>query len=341
MDKERLTDLKEIAERTGFSVSTVSRVLKHKGELAPATRTKVLEMAARLGYHGNRLSDAMRTGKTGVVGVVMGIDNPFFNRLFRHIHDELRQRDYLPLIAWGENCDEAIIRRLIEQRADGIIIVPHRDYADNRYFKEVTERGVPIVSVDRKTHADIDFVGTDDFLGGQLMAEHLYSLGHRRLGFYHGYPDASPAILRRQGFEDFCRHHPDCGVELIGKGNWSLESDASLADFLRSHPQVTAVGTITDYHARQLVQVATGMGRRVPRDLAVVGFGDLEPIWRENAILTSLDQKPALIAAAAVETLFRRIDSPDRPKETIESRVKPELIVRRSSVDPTQKETRP
>ena len=73
MDKECLTDLKEIALKTGFSVSTVSRALKHKGELAPATRAKVLEMAGKLGYHDNRLSNAMRTGKTGVVGVVMGI----------------------------------------------------------------------------------------------------------------------------------------------------------------------------------------------------------------------------------------------------------------------------
>ena len=176
MTKDYIVNLKDIAEATGYSISTVSRVIKKKGEIAQATRDRILEVAGRLGYHDNRLSNGMRTGKTGTVGIVTGIHCTFFAELFSSLNRELVKRDYLGLVSLNDDDeidDQACIRRLLEHRVDGILIVPRHDQADNRYFTEATSRGLPIVSIDRKVPADIDFVGTDDYAGGWMAAEHL------------------------------------------------------------------------------------------------------------------------------------------------------------------------
>ena len=94
--------------------------------------------------------------------------------------------------------DSALLRRLLEQRVDGIIIVPRDDFADNDYFRDFVSRRIPVISVDRKTKADIDFIGTDDFYGGYLSARHLYETGRRNLGYLAGPDYASPARLRRE-----------------------------------------------------------------------------------------------------------------------------------------------
>jgi len=329
MVKECFADLKDIAVKTGYSISTVSRALKHKGELSRSTRERILNVAEQLGYHDNRLSNGMRTGKTGMIGVIIDPTTPFFNQIFVAMHDRLRSCDYLPVVSWAANDDQRVIHRMIEQRVEGIIIVPSNDAADNRYFTEVIARGLPLVSIDRKTPADIDFIGTDDYAGGWMTAEYLYGLGHRELGYYQGPPTASTAMLRRQGFESFCAQHADCRFHLLGLGGWQPDSDAQLEAALRARPQITAAGAFYDLYALQLLKIAAGIGRRIPEDLAVVGFGNVAFQWPNWSALTSFDQKTTEIAESAVSTLFRRIENPLAP--SVELRIKPELIIRPSS----------
>ena len=103
MTKDYIVNLKDIAEATGYSISTVSRVIKKKGEIAQATRDRILEVAGRLGYHDNRLSNGMRTGKTGTVGIVSGIHCTFFAELFSALNRELVKRDYLGLVSLNDD----------------------------------------------------------------------------------------------------------------------------------------------------------------------------------------------------------------------------------------------
>ena len=338
MTKDYIVNLKDIAEATGYSISTVSRVIKKKGEIAQAMRDRILEVAGRLGYHDNRLSNGMRTGKTGTVGIVSGIHCTFFAELFSALNRELVKRDYLGLVSLNDDDeidDQACIRRLLEHRVDGILIVPRHDQADNRYFTEATSRGLPIVSIDRKVPADIDFVGTDDYAGGWMAAEYLYKLGHRRLGYYQGPQGASPARLRREGFEDFCRKHADCTLILIGDGGWDTPEAAMLTAALQAHPELTAVGAFTDIFAAQLLEAARAVGRRVPEELSVVGFANMsDPAILSHGI-ASLEQHAGKLAEAAVTALFDRIAAPEAPWQEI--RVVPELVVKKTTASPRRR----
>ena len=329
MNNKYTVSLKDIAESTGVSISTVSRVIKNKGEISDATRKKIMNAARKLGYHENRLSNAIRTGKTGAIGFIGMIDDSFFRKLFIRIHDELQLRNYLPIISWQSENEREVIKRMIEQRVDGIIFVPYFDFADNNYFLEVIKRGLPIVSIDRKIPADIDFVGTDDYYGGWMMAKHLYEKGHRQMGFYHCYPDASPANLRRDGFMDFCSKHQDCSVELIGRGGWTMEDDSILVDFFKLHPEVSGVGTVTDYQAMQIIQLLGEIEREVPGDVSVIGFGNVQDPWISRQALTTFDQNLSEMAKMAVTMLFERMSG--SMTNSRELRIKPELIVRDSA----------
>lgn len=334
MSNKYVVSLKDIALETGVSVSTVSRVIKKKGEIADETRKRVLLAAKRRGYHDNLLIEGMRTGRTRTIGVMVAIDDYFFNRIVQGIHYQLRQRGYLPILAWANNKiddEQTTMHRLIEQRVEGIIMVPSYDLADTDYFLEVIERGLPIVTVDRQTKAAIDFVGTDDYLGGRLSAEHLYQLDHRCFGYYQGPLFASPAVLRRQGFCDYLIGCADAEVHLLGNGNWNNDNLELLTDVFRSHPDITAAAAFNDNYAAQLCDVVKAIGWLVPDNLAVVGFGDLPSGWYSRPALTTLDQQPTLLAETAVERLFSMIEHGSDSAKPQDIRIPPRLVVNDST----------
>ena len=173
MSIDVMASLKDIAETAGCSVSTVSRVLKNKGEIAPATRKKILAIADQFGYHDNRLIYGIRTGRTQTIGLVCDFGNPFFQRIAHGIELELKKEDYLVIFSSNEENDQKTLKRLVEQRVDGVILVPRNDFADTEYFRDVISRGLPIITIDRKTPANVDYVGSDDLYCGRIMVHPL------------------------------------------------------------------------------------------------------------------------------------------------------------------------
>lgn len=331
MTRDLLPSLKDIADATGVSIATVSRVLRNKGEIAPATKKHVLKVAGQMGYHDNRLIYGIQTGRTKTIGVLLPLDG-FFSKILRTIGAELEKRDYLMILS-GKEDEHAVLKRFVEQRVDGVIMMSSQDLADNTYFSDVISRGLPIVTLDRKTKAEVDFVGTDDYLGGLISAEYFYRLGHRNLAYYQGPKLATPSRLRREGFASFCRKYSDITLTLLGDGSYRTNQDEQiLFEFLKSHPEVTAGSAFYDGYACRFWRAALAAGRRVPEDLSIIGFGNIVSPSLSNFEMTTLDQKPELIARTAVDRLFERIGSEKIP-EPVDIRIPPELLVRKSVID--------
>lgn len=325
-----VVNLKDIAREAGVSVSTVSRVMKGKGEIAPETRNRIMAISKRMGYHENRFSKAIRTGKTGLVGVIMEYMDPFFGQITKSIEQILRQNDFLPVIlSCNQEEAQGLFHRLVEQRVDGMILVPPCDTADNEFFYELSQCGIPIVTMDREIPADVSFVGTDDYAGGWMNAEYFYHLGHRKLGYYSGPPQASSTALRKKGFQDFCSAHADCQYIQFGTEWWYADPDECIRDFLLRYPEVTCIGAFYDSYALQLGRLAKKLGRRIPEDLAISGFGNLDCLSFQEPFLTTFDQKPQELGRAAVESLLRHMNDKTLVPEKI--RIKPELVIRQST----------
>lgn len=334
MAKKYIVSLKDIASETGVSVSTVSRVIKEKGEIAAETRERVMEAARKLGYHSNKLIEGMKTGKTRTVGVLISIGDHFFSQIVQGIHNGLTTKGYLPIVVWpkgdGSN-EQALIHRLLEQRVEGIIMRPLQDWADTNYFNDVIERGLPIVTVNRKLHAKVDFIGTDDYKGGWLAADHLLRQGHRHIVHFQGPQYASPAILRKQGFAHRMAESSDATHYYIGDAAEYLPESDQVLQFLKDNPQITAMTCFNDYCAAAVFDAAHTLGIRIPEDLAVIGFGALPFGDHLRPQLTTLDQRPFEIGARAVAMLFDQLKQDSRQKEPQEVRIEPELILRGST----------
>ena len=325
-----VVNLKDIAREAGVSVSTVSRVMKGKGEIAPETRNRIMNISKQMGYHENRFSKAIRTGKTGLVGVIMDYMDPFFGQIARSIEQVLRQNDFLPItLACNQEEAQGLFHRLVEQRVDGMILIPPYDTADNEFFRELSQCGIPIVTIDREIPADVSFVGTDDYLGGWMNAEYFYRLGHRNLGYYSGPPQASSAALRKKGFLEFCIAHADCRYIPFGTEWWYADTDECIRDFLIRNPETTCIGAFYDSYALQLDRLAKELGRRVPEDLAISGFGNLDYHTSQPPFLTTFDQNPRELGRSAVECLLRHMNDKTLAPEKI--RIKPELVIRQST----------
>ncbi len=322
MRNRKIVSMRDIARATGVSMTTVSRVMSNQGNLSQETRDRIMKTARELGYYDNRLSSAIRLGRTGTVGVLIDLSVSYYNRLFRGIAGALDERDCLPVVAYRENEDCAMLHRMIEQRVDGIIIVPTQDDSDNQFYCEVMACGIPMIAVDREVPADIDFVGTDDYEGGRCVAEYLYRKGHRRIGYYAGPQLASPARLRFQGFRNFCLEHPEVSMIQIGEGNWPCMPYEEMIPFLEEHTEITAIACHTDYYARQILSAAKLAGiSSIP---VVCGFGNITSEFPDTIPIPTVEQHPEQQGRFAVERLFLRMKHPELVPEKF--RFPPELL---------------
>lgn len=334
------TGLKRIALEAGVSVMTASRALRGQNDVAAGTRKKVLRVAERLRYRPNLLVRAIQTGKSGNLGVVIPAVGDFGAQMICGVHDELAQRQYLPLLHWrrlprfgapgGDAETELdIIHSLLDRRVDGVILFPHDDLVPDVYFREVWQRHVPLVTVDRRlplTRAD--FVGTDDRAGARLAAGHLLSLGHRRVAQVTGRMRVGTFADRRAEFESAMADGGGrCTTVTLEDG----DDAAAVQRVLRLRPRPTAVFLGADNLAPALYRAAAEAGIQIPRELSVVGFADLQLAALMTPALTTVRQDPYAIGRNAARIVWERCAGKNPNPKPLELRLKPELIVRAST----------
>ncbi len=327
-----IVSLKDIAGETGVSVSTVSRVIKKKGEIGAQTRERVMQAAKRLGYHSNLLIEGIKTGKTRTIGVVAPIADPFLNRIVCGIHDTLVERDYTMTLVWpdGDGKSELEqIHRLMQRRVEGIIIRPTNDDASPDYFREVIDSGVPIVAVDRALPkaGNISFVGSNDLKGACLATEHLIAKGHTVIGHIQGPQFTSTGRLRRQGFEQAIAPHESVRGIVSDFETFSMKSIDEVGEFVAANPDMTAVFASNDEVAVAVYKALGKVGRRVPEDLSVISFADdYAQILAPE--LSAIEQNPYLIGQTAAGLMLTQLSQGhSTPEDVI---IDPVLVDRQS-----------
>jgi LacI family transcriptional regulator len=338
---QRQTTLKDIALRVGVSTNHVSLALRGSPLVSAATSEKILQVAAKLDYRPNRLIRAIQSGLTGVVGVVIRPADAWMSRMISGIHDVLCQHDTLPLLDWmpsypeappkeGDRTELEVIHNLLERRVDGIIVFPYSEQVSDLYFNEVWERNIPLVTIDRpapNTHAD--FVGTDEIKGGGLAAQHLLELGHRQIGHIAGFHDYGTYFERRHAFEQTVEHAGGNCIS-VEVGQYGDSSDAA-RELLNRPDRPTAVFLAADSFALPLYREASARGLRIPEDLSVIGYADLEVCTQITPALTTIRQDPYQMGCDAARLILNRIGRKNADTAAQQIRLKPELVVRGST----------
>lgn len=332
--------LKQIAQTAQVSVTTVSRVLRGGGDISDQTRKRVLDIAETLRYRPNLAAQSIFTGRTYSIGVIIPAVTMFDVRIAFGIHDSLAEQNVVPITLWNTPNNPAVegqrtvegarrqIHQLIDRRVDGVILQPINDSIDV-YIQEIVGRKIPMVTVDCDylgSHAD--FIGTDDLLGGRLAAQHLAELGHRKIVHLAGPDTVRTSRLRKEGFESVIASLP--GIEYHCITDTCFGFDSKIADALFDlRPRPTAVFTANDMIAWHVYAAALRAGVRIPEELSVLGFADMELAEWTQPPLTTVRQHPYQIGKIAAQIMMDRIDGKLTEPQSI--LLKPELAIRSST----------
>jgi LacI family transcriptional regulator len=333
----RTPSVKDVAAAAGVSLGTVSNVMNRPEMVSTGTRERVERAMLELGFVRNESARQLRAGTSRTLAYVM-LDgtNPFFHDVAQGIELAAEDAD-LSLFICNSNGraerEEVHLERLMQQRVQGILITPVNP--DAAALDEVSRRGIPVVVVDRTPSSGaFCSVAVDDVLGGRLAVEHLIEKGHTRVAFIGG-PDSIGQVRERlQGAREIWSESGLPADDLIylptaaltvGEGRAAGERLAGLP--VRRRP--TAAFCANDLLALGLLQQTIGAGQRVPEDLAIVGFDDIEFAAAAAVPLTSVRQPRQELGRAAAQLV---LDEATNPKhEHHQAIFIPELVARASS----------
>lgn len=328
--------LKDIAEKTGFSVSTVSRVLHDntkKYKISEETQVKVKSVAKEMGYRINTLARGLRLQKTFEIGVIVpDIANPFFSAVVKSLASELRKGGY-NFIVYDTDEDISIersaIKSLLEKRVDGLIIASVGQ--EFSHIRKVREANIPLVMIDRCfDFLDIDSVSVDNVKGSLYAVNHLIKEGHTRIAYIQGLPGTYANETRLQGYKEAL---DNAGITIdehliVGDDFRSLNGYLETKHLLKLPIPPTAIFTAGDLIALGALEACRENGIRIPKDISLVTFDD--PVFTSylSPALTAIEQPITKMSEMAVAMLYRRMRNPDDERRKV--LLEPKLNTRNS-----------
>ena len=334
-----VANIYEVAKRAGVSTATVSRVLSQPDVVSPDTRRKVLQAVESLGYTPNSAAKNLRTLRTGKLLVtVPDISNPFFSLILQGIEEAAQREGYAVLLGDTQHDpqrEERYALMLRRKEADGLIFLGHRLPKEAATFAEtLTPRCAPVVNgCEFNPRLGVPSVHIDNAKASAEAMDHLYRLGHRRVGIITG-PLVSPLSRDRlRGATSRAKTQKAERDFVVMNGDFSIESGAAGAERLlgRREPP-TAIFCFNDEMAMGAIETARRRGLRVPLDLSVVGFDDIRFARCVDPPLTTVAQPMRAIGEGTVRLLLEILNGDG--EQAPESVTLPHTLAIRSSTAP-------
>jgi DNA-binding LacI/PurR family transcriptional regulator len=324
-----------LSEIAGVAASTVSRALQNDPRISPGTRKRILALAEAEGYTPNLLARTLASGKSGLVGLVIGsVQNPFYAVLLEEIVAQAAARGLRMLVVHAGNgaIDAEMAAALLKYQVDGCLIASAE--LSSRAADICAAHRVPMVMVNRVARRHAGAVACDNLGGGQEIARFLLAGGHRRFAVVQGHLHSSTATDRARGFAEALA---EAGLPppMTLAGGSTYDGGLAVGQALAALPPAErpdAVFAVSDEMACAVIDALRGAGVGVPREVSVVGF-DGTPLGARPAYdLTTIVPPVAGMVARALEMLEARIEDAEVPPEVV---VLPgELVLRGSARRP-------
>jgi LacI family transcriptional regulator len=325
--------IRDVAQHAGVSNATVSNVLNRPDVVAPATRQRVQAAIAELGFVRNESARQLRAGSSRVIAyVVLDAANPFFTDVARGVEDAARDAGlalFLCNSASDDGREREYLELLHEQRVEGILITP----VDSE-SAQFADRGTPVVLVDRESADGTRCsVAVDDVLGGELAVTHLIEAGHTRIAMVGGPMSIQQVRDRHEGALRALANAglPPGALTFMETRGLQVAEGRNAGERLVGLPssrRPTAAFCANDLLALGLLQSMTQQGLRVPDDLAVVGYDDIEFAAAAAVPLTSVRQPREQLGRTAAQLLLAENEADHEHRHV---KFQPELVVRASS----------
>lgn len=326
--------LKDIAIRAEVSVNTVSRALKNKPDINDKTKKRIIEIAERLGYTPNALAKSLRSKKSKTIGVVIAdISSPFYSNVVKGIEDRAEEKGYSIILSNTDEQyekEEAAVRVLLEKRVDGLLITPVQE--KNRDILNLKEKMIPFVLVGR--HFDdlqTNYIAIDDVTGGFLATEHLIKKGHGRILYINGPLHISPAWERLAGYKKALLEYGIGYDQKLVKGNTTEMEEAYklTKKILSEELNFTAIFAFSDVLALGAMHALSEAKLKIPDDIAVVGYDDIEFARVAYPPLTTVRIPRYQLGREVINLLVDEIIEKSSGK-LCQKTIKPELVIRES-----------
>ncbi|WP_375436369.1 LacI family DNA-binding transcriptional regulator [uncultured Hymenobacter sp.] len=329
--------ISDVARALGLAASTVSRALNGHHDISASTRQSILEVARQLDYRPNLLAQSLKSRETNTVGIVIpDIERPFFASAVSGIQQVVSEAGYRVMICQSKESYElevSNVQALIASRVDGLLICFSRETENFDHVKPQACRGIPLVQFDRVCNeVESAKVILDDWNGAFNLTEHLIAQGARRIAILAGPESLLISRNRVAGYISALQKHnlPICD-ELRAHINFQSESAVATLDAWLALPAPPdAIFAVNYVNAFDLLVALKGR-RRVPQDVAVVGFGDEFMASMIEPSLTTVNLHPHRIGQQAAQLFLQQMRQKEefRPSTIV---VSGDLIVRQSSL---------
>ncbi len=336
----RRPTIRDVAKKSGLSVSTVSLVLNEKSSVAKETRDKVQKVIAELNYHPQRSARGLASKSSGNIGLILTDDHfnvaePFYTRVFLGTEFEARKHNYyvlLTTVAPTVRGTKEMPRFLLEHNVDGVIIVGK---IGTPWIEYVRQLNLPIMLVDYEIPRHrLSTVTMDNNGGARLVVEHLLELGHTRIGFIGGDVEHPSIAARYRAYSDVLQSH---GIEIDSSWKSINETDTGIENGYRAAKRLlctaanrpTAVFAANDAMALGCMKYCKEVGLSVPESVAIVGFDNIEAGLLVEPRLTTVNVHREDMGAMAVRRLVEMMR--DKTDTMVTTTTPVELVIRESS----------
>ena len=340
-EKNKIT-IDDVAKEAGVSRQTVSRVLNDREDVSPETRKRIQDIMKGLSYHPNALARSLSRQKTYIIGVVTaGLKYIGPSRTLSGITSKAEELGYglllKELASFSANNVHPLLQWFQSHQVDGIIWAAPEIEDNRKWLKELLpEIDIPIIFLTMEKRENVSIVTIDNHKGAKMATEHLIGLGRNNIGHLAGPLDWWEARQRKLGWEEALKNaghrHLD---QHWAEGNWSSKSGISaFKELLEKFPQMDALFVGNDQMALGVLKTAHEMGKKIPEDLAVIGFDGIAESEFYLPSLSTVYQNQNELGSIAIQELVRLVEAKLKDSQTPEPKyitVLPEMIIRQSS----------
>lgn len=335
---QRPASIHDVAQRAGVSAATVSHVLNASRFVSDETRARVLSAAHDLGYIPSAIARGLRNRRTRTIGLIVSdVENPYFTEVARAVERRAADAGYTVVLG---NTDEdpareqAIVRVMLSQRVDGIVLAPAAGDRDLEHLRTAQDRQVPVILVNRRLDGIVATTVTADAAAGSYaLTRHVIAQGHRRIAAVRGRLDTSTTQDRLAGYR---RALEEAGVDddpalVVMGGSKTDAAYAVTAHVLRGAPLPTCIYAFNNLMTEGVLLALKDLGVACPEEMSLVGFDDFRSARAVTPPLTVVAQPTHEIGRVATELLLRRLEG-----EGVEDVVLPTRLAVRGSCVPPQ-----
>lgn len=327
-----MATIKDVAEKAGIAVNTVSRVLNNRGYISDKTRKKVFDAMKELDYLPNEVARSLSQKHTSIIGVIVpSLMHPFFSKIVNYMEHFASQNGYKVMVCNSHQSREQEIEYIDMLRSNKVagIVICTRTSDIDKYL----DGSFPVISFERSVSDNIPAVFCDNYQGGVLATKRLLSAGCKHLTVLGGSANVHlPADSRITAFLDTCKQAEVEGIAFTTEETQfeTRHYEAQIEQILTEHPEVDGIFATSDVIAAQVIQVCARHGLKIPDDISLVGFDDVELASLTQPSLTTIHQPVDQMCKYAFDIILKRLKDKDEviPIKT----VLPVTLVERNSV---------